>query len=99
MCTSDDDGESGGISAGAAAGVAIFITILMALPVGVLIGCWGAWFVRRRGKGRRPRSTQQEQPQQLQGAIYEEPGPGPTDTAIPLTDNQAYGHVNMQRRN
>ena len=109
VCTSDDDsgdsgesgesGESGGISAGAAAGVAIFITVLMSLPVGVLIGCWGAWCVRRRGKRRGPRSTQQEQPQQLQGAIYEEPGPGLVDTAIPLTDNQAYGHINMQRRN
>ena len=99
VCTSCDDGESGGISTGAAAGVAIFITVLMALPVGVLIGCWGVWCVRRRGKGRGPRNTQQEQPQQLQGAIYEEPGPGPVDTAIPLTDNQAYGHINMQRRN
>ena len=95
---SSSGGVDTGAFAGAVAGTTFSITVLMALPVGVLIGCWGAWCVRRRGKGRGSRSTQQEQPQQLQGAIYEEPGPGPADTAIPLTDNQAYGHVNMQRR-
>ena len=61
-----------------------------------------AWCVRRRGKrGEGPagnRESTQQHMEQPQGVIYEEPGPGLVDTAIPLTDNQAYGHINTQRR-
>ena len=43
----------------------------------------------------------QEKEQQLQGGtnvvIYEEPDVK-IETDIPLSENQAYGHVNMQRR-
>ena len=38
---------------------------------------------------------QQQQKEQLEGAIYEEP----LETAIPLRDNQAYGHVDMKHLN
>ena len=67
----------------------------------MVIGYWGAWCVRRRGKrGEGPagnRESTQQHMEQPQGVIYEEPGPGLVDTAIPLTDNQAYGHINTQR--
>ena len=82
------------LSSGAVAGIAVTISVLMALPLGVLIGCWGVWCGKRWGR----EDTQKEQQQQLQGAaIYEEPGP--VATAIPLSDNLAYGHVSRQRGN
>ena len=84
---SDDgsDSTSDGISAGAVAGLAVALTLLVALPVGVVLG----WCIWRRGRGQ---GTQQKM-EKVQGAIYEEPVPGPVDAAIPLTDNQAYGQV------
>ena len=36
----------------------------------------------------------QHKSQQVQEAIYEEP----PETAIPLSDNQAYGHFDTQRK-
>ena len=93
-------------SIGTVAGISVTITLLMALPVGVLIGCWGAWCVRkcnkfirsgwyREGTHVQPKQQPQEQLQRPQEAIYEEPGPGPgpVNTAIPLKKNQAYGHA------
>ena len=38
---------------------------------------------------------QQQQKEQLEGAIYEEP----LETAIPLRDNQAYGNVDLKHLN
>ena len=93
---SDSDSESDGLSAGAVAGIAVVITLLVSLPVGVVIGCCSMWCMMRHGRGATSGGTKQKM-EQLQGAIYEEPGP--VDTAIPLSDNQAYGHVNVQRRN
>ena len=90
------DSKSDGLSASAAAGITVAISIIVLLPVGVVIGLCVAWCMMRCGRGATSRGTQQKM-EQLQGAIYEEPGP--VDTAIPLSDNQAYGHVNMQRRN
>ena len=86
---SDSDSESDGLSAGAVAGIAVVITLLV-------IGCCSMWCMMRHGRGATSGGTKQKM-EQLQGAIYEEPGP--VDTAIPLSDNQAYGHVNVQRRN
>ena len=87
-----DDSTSDGISTGAAAGLAVALTLLVALPVGVVLGCSGAWCIWRRGRGPSGHGTEVKM-EQLQGAIYEVPGPGPVDVAIPLTDNQAYGQV------
>ena len=77
----------------------------MSLSVGVLIGCWGAWCVRRQGRSRGGRGGKEpggrggtlQEMQQLPETIYEEPGL--MDTAIHLSDNEAYGHVNRQRGN
>ena len=85
------DSTSDGLSTGAAAGLAVALTLLVALPVGVVIGCCGAWCIWRRGRG--PSGIYNQKIERIQGTIYEEPGPGPVDTAIPLTDNQAYGQV------
>ena len=82
---SDSTTTSDGLSTGAVAGLAVALTLLVALPVGVVLG----WCIWRCGRGPSGKGTQQK----VQEAIYEVPGPGPVDTAIPLTDNQAYGLV------
>ena len=90
-----DSTTTDGLSAGAAAAIAVALTLLVALPVGVVIGYFGTWWQRR---GPRGQSTQQKQEQlELDKPIYEELGTGPVDTAIPLSENQAYGQVNIQR--
>ena len=83
----NDTGSATSLSAGATAG----ITLVVSLPVGVVIGLGVAWCVWRYGQGSTSESPQQNI-EQLQGAIYEEP----QEIAIPLGDNQAYGHVNTQ---
>ena len=84
---SDDksNSTSDGLSVGAIAGLAVALILLVALPVGVVLG----WCIWRRGRGPSDQGTQQK----VQEAIYDVPVPGPVDTAIPLTDNQAYGLV------
>ena len=88
----EDDSRS--LSTGGAVAIAIFLTLLVSLPVGVIIGmCLSRCISKSRGI--------QEKEQQLKGGtnvvIYEEPDVK-IETDIPLSDNQAYGHVNMQRR-
>ena len=84
------------LSAGAVASIAVTVTLLLALPVGVVIGLGVAWYGKRRGQGPSIHSEgDQHKSQQVQEAIYEEP----PETAIPLSDNQAYGHFDIQRRN
>ena len=62
--------------------------------MGVVIGLGVAWYGKRCGQV--PSSEgDQHKSQQVQEAIYEEP----PETAIPLSDNQAYGHTDMQRKN
>ena len=64
--------------------------------MGVVIGLGVAWYGKRRGQGHSIHSeSDQHKSQQVQEAIYEEP----LETAIPLGDNQAYGHFDIQRRN
>ena len=86
--------EENGLSAGATAGIAVAVTLLLVLPVGVVIGLGVACYGMRHGRGPTSEGGQQKS-QQLQGAIYEEP----PETAIPLRDNQAYGHLDIQRKN
>ena len=82
------------LSAGAVAGIAVTVTLLLALPVGVVIGMGVAWYVSRRVRDPTSEGHQQKM-EQVQEAIYEEP----PETAIPLSDNQAYGHIDTQRKN
>ena len=83
--------EGEGLSAGATAVIAVIATLLLALPVGVVIGLGGACYGMRRGRDPTSDGSQQKS-QQLQEAVYEEP----PETAIPLRDNQAYGHLDLQ---
>ena len=74
----------------------VFIELNLALPVGVVICLGVAWYGKRHGQGPSIHSEgDQHKSQQVQEAIYEEP----PETAIPLSDNQAYGHFDTQRKN
>ena len=85
--TCQSEGEV--LSAGCAAGIAVTVTLLLTLPVCVVISLGVAWNVTRRGSSS---EGHQQKSQQVQDPIYEEP----PETAIPLSDNQAYG---TQRKN
>ena len=78
--------EGEDLSAGAVAGIAVIVTLLLALPVGVVIGVGVTWYGKRCGRGPTSECDQHKSQQVPQEAIYEEP----PETAIPLSDNQAY---------
>ena len=86
-----DESESNSLSAGAAAGITFIITFLVALPVGVAIGLGVAWLVCRRGRSHTSKGLQQKMEQQEQGTRYMKP----PETDICLSDNQAYGQVDI----
>ena len=75
----------------------------MFLPVGVVIGLCLPQIVRRcsggNGGGRdgdnEDKKRKRKKEQELQTAIYEEPTAPSVETAIPLSENQAYGQVNV----
>ena len=93
---SEERSEGEVLSAGAAAGITVTVTLLLALPVGVVIGLGVAWYGKRCGQDPSTHTEgDQHKSQQVQEAIYEEP----PETAIPLSDNQAYGHFDIQRKN
>ena len=71
--------------------ITLTITLVVSLPVGVVIGCCGMWFTMKRRGGGRGGVEKREL-----AAIYEEPAP-PVETAITLSENQAYGRVSSQR--
>ena len=73
--------------------ITLTITLLVSLPVGVVIGSCGTLFSIRRGGERGERKKKKEE---FGAAIYEEPVHS-VETAIPLSENQAYGQVSTQR--
>ena len=86
--------DSPSLSTGGAVAIAIVLSILVSLPVGIIIGVCVTWCICKS------RGVQEKEQQLKEGTnvvIYEEPDVK-IETDIPLSDNQAYGHVNMQRR-
>ena len=73
--------------------ITLTITLLVSLPVGVVIGSCGTI---RRGGERGERKRKRKKREELVAAIYEEPVHS-VETAIPLSENQAYGQVSTQR--
>ena len=73
--------------------ITLTISVLVFIPVGVVIGSCGTWFAIRRGGERGERKKKREE---FVAAIYEEPVHS-VGTAIPLSENQAYGQVSTQR--
>lgn len=90
-----EETDSRGISAGAAAGITLIVTILAILPLGVLIGYCGLWYIvlgRRGTKSGGGSGTDKQE-----AVIYEEPEPGPVAAAIFLREDMAYEQVEGQR--
>ena len=91
--SSDSTSESGGgegdsLSIDTAVALSVSLTLLVCLPLGVAIGSCSTLIIMRRGKGGR------NEKREMVGVIYEEPAPPPkAETAIFLSENQAYGHV------
>ena len=80
----DDNGPN--VDCVAASVIAGAVTLLVTLPVGVVLGCCGMWYMMRRRQGHTLERTEQKM-EQMQEAIYDEP----LETTIHLSDNQAYG--------
>ena len=88
------------LSAGVAAGIAVMVTILAILPLGILIGCCGLWYIalgRRGTKSGGGSGSGSGTDKQQEAVIYEEPEPGPVAAALALRGNMAYEQVGGQR--
>ena len=75
-------------SFGAIAGIAVGVFVFVAIPLGVLIGCCGLWYRRRRGMRRENGS-----PKRKEEAVYEYPQAIQVNTAVMVNNNEAYEHV------
>ena len=76
--------------------ISTIVSVLVSLPVGVVIGSCGTLFAIRRGGERGEKKKKKKKREELVAAIYEEPVHS-VETAIPLSENQAYGQVSTQR--
>ena len=79
-----------------ALGIAVVVTLVLAVPVGVALGCSGMWcLMKSQGYKRdRPSDRGKKKTTELTGVIYEEPvAVAPVETVFSLSDNQAYGQV------
>ena len=80
------------LSSGGVIVITAGLTLLVALPVGVVLGCWGrSWWTRLAQDGCSSPSScwKKKRRSREQTVIYEEPDVMGT-TAIPLSDNEAY---------
>ena len=91
----DTTGGGGGnnvLSPEATAGIAVGVILLVVVPVGVVLGCCGMWFIMR-SRGKKDLHGNEGERREL-GAIYEDPSPPPAvETAITISENEAYGQV------
>ena len=83
------------------------------MPLGVLIGCCGQWYIAQGRRASDSGSGGSRREKKQEAVIYEEPEPKPAislggniaygqvqgqkTTAIPITENVAYEHVQRQR--
>ena len=89
---SGDKATESYLSSGGVIGITAGLTLLVALPVGVVLGCWGRiWWTRPAQDGCSSPSScwKKKRRSREQTVIYEEPDMVGT-TAIPLSDNEAY---------
>ena len=90
--TDTTGGGDNALSPEAAAGIAIGVSLLVAVPVGVVLGCCGMWFIMR-SQGKKDLHGNEGEKREL-GAIYEDPNlPPAVETAITISENEAYGQV------
>ena len=71
-----------------AAGISVVVTLVVAVPVGVVLGFCGTLCLRRRRRASSEGDKREE--------VYEEPvAVAPVETVFSLSDNQAYGKINI----
>ena len=71
-----------------AAGITLAATLLVVVPVGVVLGCCGMWFIMR-SRGKKDLHGNEGEKREL-GAIYEDLSPPPAvETAITISENEA----------
>ena len=81
-------------SDGSVVAITVVVTLVLAVPVGVALGCSGMWcLMKSQGYKRdRPSDSGKKKTTELTGVIYEEPvAVAPVETVFSLSDNQAYG--------
>ena len=92
MPSGDIKATESDLSSGGVIGITAGLTLLVALPVGVVLGCWGRiWWTKPAQDGCSSPSScwKKKRRSREQTVIYEEPDVVGT-TAIPLSDNEAY---------
>ena len=50
VITDSDEDDSVSLSIGGAVAITLVLTLLVSLPVGVMIGCYGMWYIMRSHK-------------------------------------------------
>ena len=81
---------------GTAVGISVGVTLVVAFPLGVVVGLCGTICLLKRKRG-----CKTDSPSGCEGdkreEVYEEPvAIAPVETVFSLSDNQAYGKVNIQ---
>ena len=87
----EDKAKEESFSALTASGITFILTVLFSFPLGAFTVCCVLWCRNQTIL------TGSKKPQEQQHVVYEEPLP--IETAIPMSDNLAYGHVQQTRRN
>ena len=78
------------------AGISVVVTLVVAVPVGVVLGCCGTLCMRKRKRGCKTDSPSGSEEDKREEVNEEPVAVAPVETVFSIADNQAYGKVNIQ---